>query len=292
MKLCYYPGCTMKNAALNFEESALYALAKLDIEVDELKKWYCCGTVFSLTTDNLIQHVGPVRNLLRVQETGNDSVMTLCAMCFNTLKRANERMKSDPESLEKINEFMSHEDTKYTGRVKVLHLLELLRDSITFDRIAQKIERPLHGLRVAAYYGCMLVRPQDIGIDDQENPTVMEELLKTLGATPVEFPYKTECCGAYLTVNNPEMIVTRTHQIVGSALRQGADVIAVACPLCAFNLDHRQKQTAEKHLGFQNIPVVYFTQLMAAALGGSEDDLRLDLHHVDPRPLFKEKKVI
>ena len=143
MKLSYYPGCSLKNHAKNFEDSALCSLEQLDIEVKEIPRWNCCGTVFSLATDDLMHHLAPIRNLIRVKESGSDSVMTLCSMCFNTLKAANLRMKSQPEDLEKINEFMYKEDIKYEGDVKVLHLLEILRDEIKFDNLAKKIVKPL-----------------------------------------------------------------------------------------------------------------------------------------------------
>ncbi len=292
MKLTYYPGCTLKANAKNFEDSALYALEQLDIEVEELSRWNCCGTVFSLSADDLIHHMAPIRNLIRVKESGSNKVMTLCAMCYNTLKRANERMKSDPVSLEKINNVMYKEEIDYEGDVEILHLLEILRDEIQFDNLAKKVVKPLENLKVACYYGCMLVRPREIGFDDVENPTVLENLISALGGEPVDFPYKTECCGAYQTVDKPDIIAERTNQIISSAKKRGAEVMVVACPLCAFNLDHRQKQTVEKFRDFKGLPILYFTQLLAIALNCPEDVLRFDLHYHDPKPILTEKGLI
>jgi len=292
MKISYYPGCTLKNNAKNFEDSALCSLKQLDVEVEELRRWNCCGTVFSLATDDLIHHVAPIRNLIRVKESNTDRVMTLCAMCYNTLKRANERVKADQESLDKINQFMYREEVEYKGDVKVLHLLEILRDEIEFENIAKKVVNPLKDLKVANYYGCMLVRPKEIGFDDVENPTVLENLTTVLGATSIDFPYKTECCGAYQTVDNTEIVADRTYHILTSAQDQGAEVVSVSCPLCAFNLDHRQKETQQKYPEFKNIPILYFTQIMAIALGCPEKALRLDLHFIDPKPVLKEKGLI
>jgi heterodisulfide reductase subunit B2 len=291
MKLSYYPGCTLKNTAKNFEDSTIFALKRLGIELEELSRWYCCGTVFSLSTDDLIHHVGPVRNLLRAQDAGSDKLMTLCAMCYNTLKRANKRMKSEPESLYKINQFMWGEND-YIGNVKVLHLLEFLRDEIGFDTVMEKVEKPLDSLKIAGYYGCLLVRPKDIGFDDVENPTVLETLLNALKAEPIDFPYKTECCAAYQTVDNPEIVADRTLHILTSAKHQGAELVVVSCPLCAFNLDHRQKETVLKYPDFTHIPVLYFTQVLAMALGCPEEELGLGLHYIDPRPLLKQKQFI
>jgi heterodisulfide reductase subunit B len=292
MKISYYPGCTLKNNAKNFEDSTLCSLKHLEVEVEELERWNCCGTVFSLATDDLIHHVAPIRNLIRVKETNTNRVMTLCAMCFNTLKRANERVKSDPESLDKINEFMYREQVKYEGDVKILHLLELLRDEIKFENIAKKVVKPLKNLKIANYYGCLLVRPKEIGLDDVENPTVLENLMTALGADPIDFPYKTECCASYQTVDKPENVADRTYQILTSAQSQGAELVSLSCPLCAFNLDHRQKETVKKYPEFKNMPILYFTQLMAIALGCPEKDLRLDLHYIDPKPILRKKGLL
>jgi heterodisulfide reductase subunit B len=254
MKLSYFPGCTLKNHAKNFEDSALCALKTLDVDVQELERWNCCGTVFSLTTDDLIHHVAPVRNLIRTKQQGSDKLMTMCAMCFNTLKRSNERVKANQEDLDIINDLMYREEIKYEGDVEVLHLLEILKNDIKFETLAQKVSKPLKDLKVASYYGCYLVRPEEIGFDDAENPVIMDELMEILGATAIDFPFKVECCGAYQTVDKPEVIADRTNQILTSALKQGADMVAVSCPLCAFNLDQRQKETVSKFPEFKSMP--------------------------------------
>jgi heterodisulfide reductase subunit B len=292
MKVSYYPGCTLKSNAKNFEDSTLCALRELGIDVKELPRWNCCGTVYSLTTDDLMHHLASVRNLIRVKEEGADSVITLCAMCYNTLKRVNERIKADPESLQKIHKFMDEEKIVYQGDVKVRHLLELLKEDVRFETIATKVKKPLGNLKVASYYGCLLVRPKEIGLDDMENPTILDDLAVVLGAEAIDFPYKTECCGAYQTVDKPEIVADRTYSILTSAQSRGAEVVSVSCPLCAFNLDHRQKETAKKYSGFKSIPILYFTQLLAIAMGCQEKDLRLDLHYVNPGPLLKGKGLI
>ncbi len=292
MKISYYPGCTLKNHAKNFEDSTICSLNSIGVEVEELNRWNCCGTVFSLTTDDLIHHVAPIRNLIRVKEADFDKVMTVCAMCYNTLKRANERIKNDPDSLDILNNFMDREEIQYEGDVQVYHLLEFLKDEIGFEAVAEKVVNPLKKLKIASYYGCLLVRPMEIGFDDMENPTILDDLMDALGADSVDFPYKTECCGAYQTVDKPDIIAERTNQILTSARNQGAEVVVVSCPLCAFNLDQRQKQTVEKYPEFKHIPVLYFTQPLAIALGCSEETLRFDLNFIDPKPILKEKGLI
>lgn len=292
MKVSYYPGCTLKNNAKNFEDSALASLKNLGVEVEEIPRWNCCGTVYSLTTDDIIHHMASVRNLIRVKESNNDKVLTLCAMCYNTMKRSNERVKNNPDDLKTINDVMYEEKVKYEGDVDVFHMLELQRDVIKFENIAKKVVKPLKDLKIANYYGCLLVRPKGIGIDDLENPTVLEDLMESLGSERIDFPYKTECCGAYQTVDQPEIVADRTYQILNSARISGADVVSVSCPLCAFNLDNRQKETKNKYSDFQSIPILYFTQIMAIALGCSQDEIGLDLHYVDPKPVLKEKGLI
>ena len=292
MKISYYPGCTLKANAKNFEDSTLCALKKLGLEVEELRRWNCCGTVYSLATDDLIHHVAPIRNLIFSKEAKADALVTLCAMCYNTLKRANDRVKKNAEDRDIINRFMDAEGLAYEGDVKVLHLLEILRDVIKFENLAQKVVRPLKDLNVASYYGCLLVRPKEIGLDNVENPQVLENLMSALGAQPVDFPYKTECCGAYQTVDSPRIVAERTYQILTSARVRGADVVAVSCPLCAFNLDNRQKETVDLYSDFKKMPILYFSQLLGIALGCPVEALRFDLHDVDPKPVLKRKGLI
>ncbi len=280
-KITYYPGCTLKTTAANFEESALEAMKKFDIELDELKRWNCCGTVFSLSSDDLMHHIAPIRNLIRVKEQGSNQVMTLCAMCYNTLKRSNQRVKNNTEDLDKINEFMYKEDWKYDADVEVLHLLPYLRDEITFPEIEKKVSNSLKGLKVSPFYGCMLLRPKEVQIDDPFNPTILEDLITALGGEPIESPYATECCGAYQTVNQVDVVVERTNVIINGARNQGATAIVTSCPLCAFNLDHRQKETKEKYLEFIEMPIFYFTELLAYSLGIEFKKEWRDLHYVE-----------
>lgn len=284
MKLIYYPGCTLKNHARNFDVSTVSSMAKLDVEVEELARWNCCGTVHALASDDLMHRMAPVTNLIRVKEAQASEFMTSCAMCYNTLKRANIDVKKRADALETINEFLYLEETQYAGDVDVLHLLEYLRDRIGFDKLAEKVKKPLKGLRVACYYGCLLVRPKEVAFDDVENPMIMENLITALGGTPVFFPQKTECCGAHHTVGNPEIIAERTDKIMGSAHEEEADLVVVSCPLCAFNLDFRQDDARRLNPDFHPLPVLYFTQLMALALGCDDASLRFDLHHIDPLP--------
>jgi len=297
MRIPYYPGCTLKTKADSFETSALAAAERLGVELVELPRWNCCGTVYSLADDDLIHHVAAVRNLVRVQEMNESGLVedehrlvTLCSMCFNTLKRSNIRMLENPEDLEKINALMDREDD-YLGKVEVVHFLEILRE-MGFPRISELVERPLSDIRIAPYYGCMLLRPAEAGIDDPEEPSVQEELLSALGAEPVDTPYKKVCCGSYQTVRDPSVVAGLAYDILEHARSAGAEAVVTSCPLCAFNLDSRQREVGEEHPSFHEIPVLYFTQLMALALGLGADRCGFHRNYVNPEPLLRRKGLI
>jgi heterodisulfide reductase subunit B len=297
MKIPYFPGCTLKTTAKNFETSALSVAKALDIDLVELPRWNCCGTVTSLTSDDLMHHLAPIRDLIRVEEMndngqmkGEHRLVALCSMCFHVLKRSHQRVMEDTEELEKINNFM-YLEKEYGGKVDVVHFLELLRD-MGFEKIHDKVTRPLTGLKVAPYYGCLMLRPKETGIDDPEGPTIQSDLLKALGAEAIDNPFKTRCCGSYQTVRDKAAVAELTFDIITRARKEGAECMTTSCPLCMFNLADRQKEVMEKYPEFKSMPVLYFTQLMAMAFGLNESDCGFDLNMIDPRPLFKEKNLL
>lgn len=287
MKVAYYPGCTLKTTAKCFEDSTIAVMKEFGIEFNELDRWYCCGAVYSLASDNLMNKLSAIRNLIRTQEQGYQKFIPLCSMCYNVIKQANLMVKNDLESLDKINDFMDREQD-YEGNIEVIHLLQLFRDVIGYDKIKDKIKNKLD-LKVAPYYGCLLLRPEEISIDDMEEPTIMNDLLTTIGLESINTPYKSECCGAYHTVDNVDLIVDQTYTILNSARNRGAEAIVVSCPLCDFNLDQRQKDVMEKYKDFKPIPVFYFTQLLALVIGLDERICRFEQHFIDPRDLLKSK---
>ncbi|MEW6217358.1 MAG: CoB--CoM heterodisulfide reductase iron-sulfur subunit B family protein [Candidatus Bipolaricaulota bacterium] len=261
-RLAYFPGCAMKDQARPDENGALQALALLGYEIEEIPRWNCCGTVYSLAQDDLMRHVGPVRNLVRVQGMGEKRVLTLCAMCYGTLTRS-ARFVEEPERLERINAFMDTEDD-FRGGIEVVHLLTLLRDEVGYEVLASKVKRSLDGLKVATYYGCVLLRPREFAVDDPERPEVMERVVEGLGGTPTVFPERMECCGAYLTVGRSDVVADRAGRILRSARGNGADLVVTTCPLCQFNLDERRPA------GAPSLPVLYLGQLLAWAMGVDE----------------------
>jgi len=283
-EIAYFPGCTHLSTAEHFEKSALSVFEALGWTLKEKFSWICCGTVHGLSTDNLMQNVAAVRNLARAEASGVKRLLTNCAMCYNTLKQANELVKENEEALRNLNEFMDDEPD-YHGNVEVIHSLQLLRE-IGTEEIEKRVVRPLEDLRVAPYYGCLLLRPRSVAIDNPERPRIMEEILKPAGAEVVWDPKLKICCGSYHTVEKKEIVISRIEEIISAAKRRGADVIAVTCPLCEFNLDKRQK-----FLNSEGIPVLYFTQLLALAFGIEESCL-FEKHHVDPRPLLRERGLL
>jgi heterodisulfide reductase subunit B len=209
-------------------------------------------------------------------------------MCYNTLRQAADLLSGDEEKLRKLNDFL-YDEPDYRAGVRVMHLLELLRDEVGWDAVRARVKRPLEGLRVAPYYGCTLVRPKGVGIDDRESPTVMHDLLRALGAEPVDSPFKVECCGSYETVNRPELAADKCHRILSDALRREADLLVTSCPLCEFNLDERQELIASIAPGFKGIPVLYFSSLVAIAFDLPEGEWGLESAHVDPMPVLRAK---
>jgi heterodisulfide reductase subunit B len=231
----------------------------------------------------------PARILANAREEGA-VLTTLCAICFNVIKRTNHLIQGDGEKREKINNFI---EKNYQGDLRVLHYLEILKQDIGFSQLKEKVKKPLTGLRAAPYYGCMLLRPfEEMAFDDKERPTLFEEFLETLGAKAVEFPYKIECCGSFQSVGSPEVATECAYKILGSAIKSGAEVIVSTCPMCTFNIDHKQSDIKQKYLDFKPIPVLYFTQLLGIAMGLDYQTLGFEQNAIDPLPLLREKGLL
>lgn len=286
MRYLYFPGCTLSTKAKGFATSGEASARALGIDLVELSQWNCCGATFPLATDNLLALVAPTRILLNAQKEG-DHLVALCSICYHVLKRTNRLLREEADKREKINLFIEEE---YRGEVQVLHLLELLRDEIGFEALGERVQKRLQGLKVAPYYGCLLLRPfQEIGLDDPEEPRILDDLLASLGCEVVEFPHKSECCGSYLAMNSSEVTRELSYAILRSALASGAQAVVTSCPLCQFNLDYRQGEMAAHYPGFAQIPVLYFTQLLGIALGIESDTFGLADHYVDPRLLLASR---
>lgn len=284
MKYLYYPGCTLHEKARAYDASGRDSAMALGIDLEEMPRWSCCGTVFPLTRLDLVGILSPVRTLADARRLGHGEIVTLCTFCYNVLKRTNHAMRSDEDRRRRINAYLEDEVRReggdyrqYAGEVRVLHLLEVLRDRLGFHALREKTLRPLEGLRVAPYYGCLLLRPgAEMQLDDPEHPTILEEMLEAIGCTVVDFPHKVECCGSYLGLSSPEVAIQISKEILEMARGMGADALALACPLCAYNLADRQKEMREKHPSFEGIPVVYFTELLGMAMKVGDDVIHFE----------------
>lgn len=289
MKIAYFPGCTLHEKAAGFDISARETMAALGVELVEMSGWGCCGATYPLSSENLLEFTANARNLANARK-GGEQLAVACATCYNVLKRTNYFLAHDTEARDKINFFIEEE---YTGDLAVLHLLEIIRDQVGFDAVRERVVRPLTGLKVAAYYGCLLLRPfAEIGLDDPENPCVLEDLMAALGAEAVFYPHRSECCGSYTAVKSIEAALVPSYTILSAAGRAGADLVVTSCPLCQFNLDRRQLDMQQKYAGFRPLPVLYFTQLLGIALGLDAEKYGLDKLYVDPRPILRERGLL
>lgn len=257
MRYRYFPGCTLKGQAKNMENTTIAAANALGIELVELEEWQCCGAVYPLYEDELISLLSPVRTLAAAE---GEPLVSLCAACHHVLKRAQELMQRNEDARDKVTDFL---EVEYKGEGRVLHFLEVLRDDLGFDKLAEMIKKPLEGKKVAAYYGCLLLRPSKVmQFDDPENPTIMEDFIRALGAEVVKSPYRTECCGAYLSVTEEGVARDTVAKILQSARNAGADTLITACPLCRYNLENCAVDD-----GKEPVQVYYFSELLAEAMG-------------------------
>ena len=284
IRVPYYPGCTLKTKAQGFERSAMECSEALGFVLDELKDWNCCGASFPLTKDNLMGLAGPTNVLIETEKhcrkhNVDPSVVTLCSFCYNTLKRTSYAFEEEPKKRTTLNAFLERD---YQGTVKVEHYLEYLRDTLGFDTLAERVKVDMSGIRVAPYYGCLLLKPgKEIGLDDPEEPTILHDFLDAIGVTVVDFPGQVDCCGSYLVMREPEKAMNLSSGILEEAGEYGAQAVVTACPLCHSNLDKCQGSTTQ-----EGMPVLYFTQLLAMALGLSTENHQFEDHQIDPRPVI------
>ena len=257
MVFSYYPGCTLKTKGKALDQSARACAEALGFTLQELSEWQCCGAVYPQATDEIATRLSSVRALISAKEQGRELV-TLCSACHHVIKRVNGDMQNNIDIRNKVNRYLKSE-IPYEGETTVLHFLEVLRDRIGFDKIAEAVKNPLIGKKIGAYYGCMLLRPgKEMQMDDPENPTILEDFIKAIGAEPVYYAQRNECCGGYQTLENKAQAKKRATTVVDNAATAGAEMLITACPLCLYNL----AQNAENPL-----PVLYFTELLAQALG-------------------------
>lgn len=263
MTFSYYPGCTLSTKAKELDRCGRLSAAALGVGLEEIENWQCCGAVYPQAEDEIATKLSAVRALAAAREQGRP-LLTLCSACHHVIKRVNADMRGNAVVRTRANNYLKLE-TPYGGETQVVHYLEMLRDAVGFDALKRAVKNPLKGVKIAAYYGCLLLRPSGVmAFDDPENPRIIEDFIRAIGATPVVYSQRNECCGGYMTLENREFARRRVDAILESAQAAGAEMVITACPLCMYNLI--------ENAGARALPVNYFTELLAQALGIEEGE--------------------
>lgn len=282
MKVSYYPGCSLHATGKEYDQSMRAVSRALGIEIKEVEDWSCCGASSAHSTNFDLSIALSARNMIIAQKDNLD-IMVPCAACFNRFKTAEHHLNSDPELKKKIEGIVG---AKYEGNVTTRNPIDIIYNDIGMDALAEKVAKPLSGLRPVPYYGCLLLRPPEIcKFDDYENPYMLGGILETLGADVCNWSYKTCCCGGSLSISKTDIVVNMVDRIMRAAREAGANCVVTACPLCMNNLDMRPSPELK-------LPVFYFTELMSLAMGlpGAENTFKS--HIFDPRPLLGGLKLI
>lgn len=281
----YFPGCSSsEGGARAYGSSALAVAGVLDVKLEEVEDWNCCGSTPYSSVDELSSLCLSARNLSIAEKMGGDLV-TPCSSCYVVLNRGNLYLKEYPKLRAKVDEALAAGGLEYRGGVRVRHLLDVFVNDIGYERIKAAVKKPLEGLKVAAYYGCQVVRPRS-GFDHPEMPESLDKLVAALGAAPVNFPLKSRCCGGSLIIPEEGLALGLMKKILTSAQKNGADCLVTVCPLCQTNLDAYQGQV-NRRLGTDfKIPVLFFTQLMGVAFGLDAEGLGLESSIVPVRKVL------
>ena len=284
MRYAYYPGCSAESTARDQYMSVNEVAKSLNIELNQIKGWTCCGSTPAHHTDKILSLALPAANLLMAQKTGLDMVV-FCAACYNRMKVANHEIQTNPWVRKELAATLGED---YDGSVKVLHFVEVLIKKIGVKKLKEAFTHSLDGLKVASYYGCLLVRPKDVTqFDDPENPTIMDKLINLMGGEMIDWPHKVECCGGGFALSRTDIVVELSNSILGMAEASGAQCMAVACPMCQINLDMRQSDIHKTKGKDYNLPVVYITQLLGLCLGIPPKKLGMDKCVVSPVPIIE-----
>ncbi|MBN1845787.1 MAG: CoB--CoM heterodisulfide reductase iron-sulfur subunit B family protein [Sedimentisphaerales bacterium] len=283
MKLAYYPGCSAESTARDMHRSTLAVAGALGIKLVEPQGWSCCGATAAHQTDPVLAAALPAANLLLAGDMGLDMVAS-CAACYNRLKSANHHIVNDPALRRQVRDAIGRD---YDGSVRVRHFLEVLFEDVGLDAIRPALQRSLSEVKVACYYGCLLVRPPGVmNFDDPENPTFLDDLVELMGGKSLDWPCKVDCCGGGLAMSRTDVVVQLTDAILAMAQKAGADCIAVSCPMCQVNLDMRQKDIAKTTGRRYDLPIVYITQLLGLCLGIAPEELGLEKLFVPPTKII------
>jgi len=287
MKYAYFPGCSVESAEKEYADSAKEVSKVLGIELLEIPDWNCCGSVDAVHSLNPVYSLALAARNLSLAERMQLDVTTLCTACYFALSRTNKMLKENSETKSKVDEALSGAGLKYSGNVKVRHFADVLLSDVGVEKLKENVKNSLSNLKVASYYGCLLVRPPDTcNFDNPEHPSRMETLVESLGASKVDYYGKTRCCGASLGVTDEKIMLKLSRDILVSAKNAGANCLITACPLCHLNLDAKQKDI-ESYFGVKiNLPVLHFTQLIGLAFGLEPSKLGLQRNCVSPKTII------
>jgi heterodisulfide reductase subunit B len=296
VKYAYYPGCSLEKNASAYHISALAASKPFGIDFVELEDWNCCGATEYVSISKIGSYALIARNLVQAKElelgtNGNGKQLVApCSACFLNLSKGESVLSSSKELTEKVNQALGAGGLTYQpGGLTVRHLLDIFVNDIGYDSIREKVVNPLSGLRVAPYYGCMVVRPgYQFEYDDSEQPVSLDKLMKTLGATVVDYPLKAQCCGGHMTQISESVAMDLINRLLKNAADYNADVIVTLCPMCQLNLDAYQENVNKAFGTDYKLPILYFTQLVGLAMGLSAKELGIGSEFVDARPALEK----
>jgi heterodisulfide reductase subunit B len=282
----YYPGCSVKGTAKQYEESLLAVFEALDLRLEELPDWNCCGATFYMSVDEVMSFSLSARNLALAEPYKRD-VVAPCSACYLVLLKTQDYIKRYPDIRKKVSDALDAANLTYhVGAVRVRHPLEILINDVGLENIRNRVKSPLRSFKIAPYYGCQIVRPYQ-EFDHQRYPETMDHLFEALGATVVDYPLKTSCCGGSLMGTIENVGLRLNYILLKEAHKRGANCIATVCPLCQFNLEAYQRKILEKENGLTETPVLYFTQLVGLALGVPAQKLGLQRAMVTPKYLVE-----
>jgi len=283
----YFPGCSLETSAKEYDSSTRGVFKKIGVELNEVPDWSCCGSSQAHKVDRDMAAAIAGRNLVLASSVGSD-IVAPCASCSMSLKEAIVELEHEGP----LRGIMSEAGLEYLpGSVSVISSLEAIKRALDGGLFEGKVAKPLNGLKVASYYGCLLVRPPRVAqFDDPENPTSMDKVMEAVGATAVDWSHKVDCCGNAYIMANKDMTLNLVRNVLNAAIRADADVIATACPLCQINLEMRQPFMKEKYGLKREIPVLYFTQLVGAAM--NVDDQELDINGDIMRLINKRRQEV
>jgi len=284
MKYAYYPGCSAESTARDQYMSIREVSKALGIELVEPKGWTCCGSTPAHHTDKILSLALPAANLLMAKKMGLDLVV-FCAACYNRMKVANYEIQKHPGIRKEVADSLGED---YDGSVNVHHFVEVLIKDLGIKKLQEAFTHSLDGLKIASYYGCLLVRPKEAtNFDNPENPTMLDSLVTMMGGESIDWPQKVECCGGGFALTRTDIVVELSHSILAMAHESGAQCMAVACPMCQINLDLRQGDINKTKNTNYNVPIVYITQLVGLCLGISPEKLGMNKCIVSPKPIFE-----